>query len=94
MYKTQIEKFLLGDNLTVSVVREKGESGAHYSLIKIGLFAMNVYAICILGEDYALETVGSSQKDAERTFDLVVSERVSPTHLYDVISDLKHGELL
>ena len=89
MNKTQIEKFLLGDNLTLSVVKEKEEQGAHYALVKVGLFAMNVYAICILAEDYAFESVGECAEDAERLFDLLVSERLSPDHLYEVISDFK-----
>ena len=94
MYKTQIEKFLLGENLTVSVIKEKDQGTAHYALIKIGLFAMNAYAICILGEEYAIETVGGSKKDAEDLFALSVREGVSPTHLYDVIADFRREDLI
>ncbi len=91
MYKTKIEKFLLGDNLTVSVIEEKSDGAAHYALLKIGFFAMNIYAICILGEDYAVETVGDSQSSAQDLFELCVKEGVSPTHLYDVISDFRQS---
>lgn len=92
MYKTRIEKFLLGDNISVSVVKEHGDSSGHYALVKIGLFGMNSYAICVLGDDYALETVGDSLEAAELLFDTAVREGVSPMHVYDVVSDFRHGE--
>ena len=89
MNKTQIENSLLGENLTLEVMRERKELGAHYALVKIGLFAMSIYAICILAQDYAFESVGESLDEAERLFELSVSERLSSEHLGEVISDLK-----
>lgn len=91
MYKTQTKNFLLGENISISVLRETESETAHYALLKVGLFGMNVYTLCALGEDYAFETVGASLEEAEGLFDTVVAQGVSPTHIFDVVSDFRKG---
>ncbi len=94
MYKTQTKNFLLGENISISVLKETDSGAAHYALLKVGLFGMNVYALCALGEDYAFETVGASLEAAEGLFDTVVAQGVSPTHVFDVVSDFrKEGDM-
>ena len=90
MYKTEIKNFVLGDNISISVMQERGESGSHYGLLKISLFGRATYAICVLGDGYALECVGENEEDAMGMFEMTVSEKVSPIHLFDIISDLRH----
>ena len=92
MYKTQTEKFLLSENISLSVIRESGSENGHYALLRIGLFGMNGYALCVLGEDYAIETVGTCYEEAERLFMLAVREGISAVHLFDVVSDHRREE--
>ena len=89
MYKTQIEKFVVRENISTSVMIEKNTNGAHYALVKISLFGKESFAICVLGDGYAFETVGESARESKRLFDLVVKEEASPTHLFDIISDFR-----
>lgn len=92
MYKTQTENFLLGENISISVLKETEDRATHYALLKVGLFGMNVYALCALGEDYAFETVGSSLEEAEGLFCSVVEGGVSPSHILDVVSDFRKAK--
>ena len=95
MYKTQLEKFVVGENISTSVVSEKESKGAHYALVRISLFGKDSFAICILGNGYAFETVGENAKESKRIFDLVVKESASPAHLFDIVCDFRReGELL
>ena len=89
MYKTQIEKFAVGENISTSVMIEKEAQGAHYALLRISMLGKNSFAICILGDGYAFETVGENAKESKRLFDLIVKESASPTHLFDIVSDFR-----
>ena len=91
MYKTQLEKSVIGENVCLSVIKERGEEKEHYALLRISLFGRSSYAVCVLGEDYALETVGESEEQAELLFDTVIRESVSPMHIHDVVTDFRHG---
>ena len=94
MYKTQLEKFVIGENISTSVVAEKESKGVHYALVRIGLFGKDSFAICILGDGYAFETVGENAKKSKKIFDLIVKEMASPTHLFDIVSDFRREEEL
>lgn len=89
MYKTDIEKFVLGENISISVIREEGEELAHYALLKISLFGKTTYAVCALGDGYALECIGGDEELAGSFFGMLIRENVSPTHLFDVVSDFR-----
>lgn len=89
MYKTQIEKFVVGENIATSVVTEKDNQGAHYALLRISLFGKDSFAVCVLGDGYALETVGEEAKVAQQLFELIVREGASPTHLFDIVTDFR-----
>lgn len=92
MYKTQLERSMIGENISLSVVKERGEEGTHYALLRISLFGKSSYAVCVIGEDYAMETLGENAELAEMFFDTVVKEAVSPVHMHDVVCDFKRGE--
>lgn len=95
MYKTQLEKFVVGENISTSVVTEKESKGTHYALVRISLFGKDSFAVCILGDGYALETVGENAKESKKLFDLLVKESAAPEHLFDIVSDFRReGELL
>ena len=89
MYKTDIEKFVMGDNISISVIREEGEELAHYAFLKISLFGMATYAICALGDGYALECIGEDEEEAKAFYETAVKENLSPTHLFDVVTDYR-----
>lgn len=89
MFKTQIERFVVGENLSTSVIVEKDGRGAHYALLRISLFGKDSFAICVLGDGYALETVGENERESRKLFELIVKETASPTHLFDIVSDFR-----
>ena len=89
MYKTQTENCIIANNITISVLKECTVSSGHYALLRISIFGAGTYALCVLGEDYAMEIVGESHADAERIYELAVREGVSPVHLFDVVGDIR-----
>lgn len=89
MYKTKLQRSVIGENISLSVVKEGGEDSVRYALLRIGLFGRNAYAVCVLGEEYALETLGYDGERAEGIFDTIVREGVSVLHVSDVIADLR-----
>ena len=89
MYKTQIEKFVVGDNIATSVVVEKDCGDSHYALLRISLFGKDSYAVCALGDGYALETVGEDVKSAQQIFELIAKAAASPIHLFDIVTDFR-----
>ena len=89
MFKTEIEKFVMGDNISISVIKEDGEELAHYAFLKIGLFGRATYAICALGDGYALECVGEDEAEAMNFFEMAVRENLSPMHLFDAVTDYR-----
>ena len=89
MYKAQIEKSVIGENIGLTVVRECGEDSTRYALIRMGIFGKSSYAVCVLGDEYALETLGEDGESAEEMFDMLVRNSVSPIQVYEVVSDLR-----
>lgn len=89
MHETKIDNFILANNIDLEVVLEKSRGGVHYALMRIGLFGQRTYAVCILGDGYALETVGEIEEDALELFDLMMDGGVSPEHVFDVVSDFR-----
>lgn len=87
MYKTETENFILTNNISLEVMREKGSDTAHYALIRIGLFGKITYGICVLGDGYAMETLGENEEDALATFELIMNEGASPAHIFDIVTD-------
>ena len=94
MFRTQIEKFLVGENIATSVIREKGNGSAHYVLLRISLFGKDSFAICVLDNEYALESVGDDAKYAMSLFELIVKEAALPSQLFDIITDQRREKEL
>lgn len=87
MYKTQTQNFILANNIGLEVVREQEVGETHYALVRIGIFGKTTYGICVLGDGYAMETLGECEKEAEETFELIMREGAAPEHIFDIVTD-------
>lgn len=87
MYRTETENFILSNNIGLEVVRENMSGQAHYALVRIGLFGKTTYGICVLGDGYAMETLGECEEDAVETFELIMKENAAPEHIFDIVTD-------
>ena len=87
MYKNGVEKFLVGNNVDITVLREENEKETHYVLMKISLFGKVTYALCALGDGYALEIIGEQDNEAYEFFELILQEAPEPCHIFDIITD-------
>ena len=93
MYKNRVEKFSVGNNVDMCVLREESEQGIHYALLKIGIFGKITYAICALGDGYALEVLGENESSSTDFFELVLRAAPSPCHIFDIVSDFRRENL-
>ena len=91
MYKSGVEKFLVGNNVDVSVLREETEHQTHYVLMKISLFGKDTYAICALGDGYAIEIIGDTEAQAAEFFEIVLKGAPEPCHIYDIVTDYRRA---
>ena len=92
MNRTQTDKFPLTSNIDVTVIKEIKEGGEYYALVKISVFGWHSYGVCMLGDEYAFESVGDDIKNATELFDIVVNEMPEPSQLFDVVTDFRHGK--
>ena len=93
MYKTKTQNFLVTENIGLTVVKEICTEKGYYVLFKIGILGKSTYGICILGDEYALETVCEDADVATDMFDTVIKQEVSPCHLFDVVNDFRHSQI-
>ncbi len=92
MYKSGVEKFMVGNNIHLSVICEATEGENHYVFMKISLFGKDTYAICALGDGYSLEVIGEDEHNSREFFKTVLKQNPSPCHLFDIVSDFRHEE--
>lgn len=93
MYKNGIEKFVVGNSIDISVLREESKQGTHYAFMKISLFGKSTYAICALGDGYAFEVLGENFEECDDFFALVLRTAPSPCHIFDAVSDFRRENL-
>lgn len=89
MYETGTEAFALCENIGIEVLKEMGVGAARYALIRIGLFGKTTYAVCVLGDGYAFETLGENAEAAEDLFELIAGGQASPEHVFDIVTDAR-----
>ena len=94
MYRTQTENFSVASNINVSVIREVKENGAYYAFVKISLFGMSTYGICMLANGYAFEIVGDDAENASELFELVLEQSPAVEHMFDIVTDFRRQKAI
>ena len=89
--KTKVTK--MPTSLRSELIRVERERGRIYCLIEISIFDDTVYCISINGEEFAAELVGDSALEAQRLFEMLSGEGVSPYQLFDIVRDRKREEI-
>ena len=76
-------------SIGVEKIKEIENEGIEYLFVRINICQNESFAICILGEEFAFESLGEDRKEAEKMFDVLVENGVSAIHLEEILHDIK-----
>ena len=76
-------------NISVEKIREVHCEDREYIMIKLNLCNKEIFAICVVGEEFAFESLGNDYCEANRIFELLVQNIVSEIHLEEILHDIK-----
>ena len=76
-------------NISVEKIRDVHCEDREYIMIKLNLCNKETFAICVVGEEFAFESLGNDYCEANRIFGLLVQNIVSEIHLEEILHDIK-----